>query len=213
MMKFREIKDKIIEILGSNANGRFQTIGYQRQNKNAAEVLGILRTVQVYYFSGDFPKGKSGLTGPAHHAATFRVELTVASDAVGDLATIKSGASTLTQKAAKLLSFQSAAERCDCSIDEFIEIVYQILMDGRNLDVGMEPGQVSDRWIGRIEKDDIEDKGEYVTLTAAMDFSLSTEEEILGDTGGISGTTYKVTLDINGDDVEQTAKEGTLGGA
>jgi hypothetical protein len=212
MMKFREVKDRIIDILGSNANGRFQVIGYQRQTKNAEETLGILRTAQVYYFSGDFPKGKSGLTGPAHHAATYRIELTASSDAVGDLATIKSAVSTDQQKANKLLAFQNAAERCDCSLDEFFDIVFQILMDGRNLDVGMDSGIVSDRWINRIEKDDIEDKGEYVTLTGSIDFSLSVNEEILGDTSGISGTVYNVNLDIDGDDVEQTGVQGTLGG-
>lgn len=213
MMKFREIKDSLIEILGSNANGRFQVLGYQKQNKNAAEVLGILRTVQVYYFSGDFQKGKSGITGPVNHAVTFRIELTAAADAVGDLATIKSSGSTLAQKAAKLLSFQNAAQRCDCSLDEFIDIIYQILIDARNLDVGMEPGQVSNRWINRIEKDDIGDRGEYVTLTASMDFSMNTEEEILGDTGGIPGTGYGVIVDIDGDDVEKTGVKGNLGGA
>ncbi len=212
MMNFRKIKDSIIEILGSNANNRFQVIGYQRQNKNAAEVLGVLRTVQVYYFSGDFPKGKSGITGPVDHAITYRVDLTAASDAVGDLATIKSEGSTLAQKAAKLLSFQSAAEKCDRSLDELIDIVFQILRDDKNLDMGMPGGQARNRWINRAEKDAVEDKGEYVTLTASMNLSLDTEEEVLGDIGGIPGTAYKVTLDIDGDDVEQTAKEGPLGG-
>jgi hypothetical protein len=212
-MNFREIKDRIIEILGSNANGRFQVIGFQRQNKNAEELVGVLRTAQVYYFSGDFPKGKSGILGPVDHAATYRIELTAASGAAGDLETIKSGSSTAAQKANKLLAFQSAAERCDCSLDEFFEIIYQILMDARNIDVGMPPGQVSNRWIQRIEKDDIEDKGDLVVLTGSMDFSLNTEEQILGDTSGVSGVLgYGVTVDIDGDDTEQTGVKGTLGG-
>jgi hypothetical protein len=212
MMNFRKIKDSIIQLLGSNANNRFQTLGYQRQNKNAAEVLGVLRTAQVYYWAGDFPKDKSSQYGPFQHGATFRIELTAASDAQGDLATIKSGGSSLQQKANALLAFQSASFLCDCSIDEFSDIIFQILMDARNEDLGM-PGQVSNRWINRIEKDDIEDRGEYVVLTASMDFSLNTEEQILGDTSGISnGLDYGVTLDIEGDDTEQTGVKGTLGG-
>lgn len=213
MMNFREIKSRIIDILGSNANGRFQVIGFQRQNKNAEEALGILRTAQVYYFSGQFPQGKSGLTGPVQHETTFRVELTAAAAAAGDLETIKSAVSTAQQKANKLLAFQSASERADCSLDELFEIIYQILMDARNLDVGMPPGQVSSRWVQRMEKDDIEDRGELVVLTGSMDFTLNTEEQILGDTGGVDGTLgYGVTLDIDGDDTEKTGIEGTLGG-
>lgn len=213
MMNFRQIKDRILNILGSNANGRFQVIGYQRQNKNASELTGVLRTAQVYYFAGDFPKGKSGLTGPVQHEITFRIELTAAAAAAGDLATIKNAVSTAQQKANKLLAFQSAAQRCDCSLDEFFEIIYQILMDGRNLDVGMNPGEVSNRWVQRIEKDDIEDKGELVVLTGSMDFSLNTIEQILGDTGGVSGDLlYDVTIDIDGDDTEQTKVKGNLGG-
>ena len=213
MMNFREIKDRIINILGSNANDRFQVIGYQRQNKNASELVGLLRTAQVYYFSGEFPKGKSGLTGPVQHEATFRIELTAAAAAAGDLATIKSGSSTAQQKANKLLAFQSAAERCDCSLDEFFEIIYQILMDGRNLNVGMDSGRVSNRWVQRMEKDDIENKGELIMLTGSIDFSLNIVEEILGDTSGVSGALgYEVTLDIDGDDTEQTKVKGILGG-
>jgi hypothetical protein len=214
MMLFREIKDQIISILGSNANDRFRVIGYQKQTKNADEVLGLLRTAQVYFFSGQFPKGKSGITGPVQHEATFRIELTAAAAAVGDLETIKSAVTTAQQKANKLLAFQSAAERCDCSLDELFEIIYQILMDGRNLNVGMPAGQVSNRWINRIEKDDIEDKGELITLTGSMDFSLNTEELILGDTSGVEGSLiHDVTLDVDGDDIEQTAIQVPLGGS
>jgi hypothetical protein len=214
MMRFRQIKDRIINILGNNANGRFRVIGYQKQTKNASETLGTLRTAQVYYFSGDFPKGKSGLNGPVQHECIFRVELTAAAAAAGDLETIKSAITTAQQKANKLLAFQSAAERCDCSFDELADIIYQILMDGRNLDVGMPEGEVSNRWINRIEKDDIEDRGELVTLTGSMDFSLNTKEDILGDTSGVEGAlVHGVTLDIDGDDIEQTGVKVTLGGS
>lgn len=185
-MNFRVIKDQIVNnILGPAEAGRFQTIGFQRQSTAAEEVLGNLRFVQLFYSSGDFGKSGGRQTGPTQHDITYNVWLTVSAASELDLSVINDESSTPEQVSAALLAEKEACEVADTSLDELIDIVYQILMDGNNIDVCLCKGIVSNKWIGSVSKDQPTASGDYVVLTASMPLTLRTFEDVPGDTGTI----------------------------
>lgn len=211
-MYFRTVKSSIVNnVLGPAEAGRFQTVGFQRQAKSADEVLDESRMVQVYYSAGDISKQGGRLTGPVQHDITYRVDMTVAKAAEGDLSLINNPAATAPQIAAALLAFQEASDLADDSLDELFDAVYQILMDARNYDMGMSKGVVANRWVDQIQKDQPVPRGEYVVLTGSMLLKLRVVEQITGDTG-TPGTDYDVVVDLEGDDIEKTGVAGTLGG-
>jgi len=181
MMNFRTIKTAIVGIFGSAEAGRYQTIGYQRQSKNAAEVLGSNRFVQVFFSSGDFPESGGSRSGTKNHEVTYRIELTASASSKIDLTVFTSG--TELQKAAAIAAHLEASEEADKSIDELIDIVYQVIMDNNNLDLGLPVGTVTNRWISSIQKDTPPNQGEYVIMTASINLTLRTTEEVTGDTG------------------------------
>lgn len=204
MMNFRTIKDSLINnVLGPAEAGRFQTIGFQRQSKSAEEVKGNLRTAQVYYSSGDFPKSSGRNSGTAQHDVAYRVDLTVSEPAKGDIAVLNNPGATAVQKAAALLAFQEGSQLVDDSLDELIDVVYQILMDARNIDMGLDKGIVASRWISGVQKDQPIPQGDLVVLTGSMRLTLKTPEVIVGDVGTV-GNIFDTVIDLEGDDVEKT---------
>lgn len=203
-MNFRVIKDSLInDVLGPFAAGNFKLVGYQKQTKNADEFIDTNRSVQVFYSNSDFSKSKGRLNGPTQNDITFRIELTVVSPAKGDLSVINDPDSTPAEIAAALSSFQSSAFLADESFDELADAVYQIIMSGLNIDLQLDKGTVSDRWIGSIEKDQPESKGGYVSLTGAMILTCNTAEQVPGDTGTLANV-FDTVIDIKDDDVERT---------
>ena len=181
MMNFRTIKTAIVQIFGDAEASRYQTIGYQRQTKNAAEVLGNSRFVQVFYSSGDFPESAAGRSGTKQHDCQFRIELTASASSKIDLSVFAAG--TAPQKAAAIEAHLEASSEADISIDELIDITYQEIMDNLNLDLGLAIGVVTNRWVSNIQKDTPPAEGEFVVLTASMLLSLRTPEEVTGETG------------------------------
>ena len=205
MMNFRKIKTSITEkVLGPAEGGRYKTIGYQRQNTDIEDILGKNRTVQVFFSSSDFPKNASALQGPFKHEPSYRIELAVAEDSAVNLTALKDENATDADREKAWKSFVEAGDAADDSFDELAEIVFQVLMDARNIDLGMPIGTVADRWVGQIRKDDPEPTGEYVMLTGAMMLTCSTSEAAAGDPGVTGAGTIDTTVDIDGDDVEKT---------
>ena len=204
MMNFRKIKNSITEkVLGPAEGGRYRTIGYQKQNTDVEDVLGKNRTVQVFFSSGDFPKNASGLQGPFKHEPSYRIELAIAEDSAVNLAALKDENATDEDREKAWKSFVEAGDAADESFDELVEIVFQVLMDARNIDLGMPVGDVADRWVGQIRKDEPEPTGEYVMLTGAMMLTCSTSEEASGDPGVTVAAIIETTVDLEGDDVEK----------
>jgi len=212
-MMFRTVKDSLINnVLGPAEHGRYRTIGYQRQMKAAGEALGDDRMVQVFFHSGDFAKQGGRVNGVTQHDAIFRIELTTASAAEGDLSVINDPNATAAQVAAAMAAFQEAAAVADESIDELFDLIYQVLMDARNIHLGLETkGEVSNRWVQGLQKDNPIPRGEYVVLTGSVQLGCRVAEQILGDEGVINED-YDITVDIVGDDIEKTGVAGTLGG-
>ncbi len=212
MMNFRLIKNNLVnKILGPAANNRYRVVGFQGQVKSAEEVLDCDREVKVYYSSSEFPKSGGRFSGPVQNDVTCRVELTVSKGAEVDLSVLNNPLATAEIRAIAIAEFVTASELADNSIDELFEIVYQILMDARNIDLGFDKGVVANRWVSRMQKDDPRPEGEYAVLSGSIDFQLRTSEVLKGDTG-TPATEYGVIVDQDGDDVEKAGVSGTLGG-
>ncbi|MCK5127577.1 MAG: hypothetical protein KAR42_15075 [candidate division Zixibacteria bacterium] len=204
-MNFETVKDSIVNnILAPAEAGRFRTVGFQRQSINADEVEDNLRLVQIYFSRGDFSKRAGRNTGPVQHDVTYRVELIVSKAAGGDLATLDNPSSTPSQLATALVGFSESSALADASLDELAGIIYQILMDGLNYDLGVTKYTVSNRWIDNIQKNEPTSRGSLLVLTGSMDLSCRMVEEITGDVGAEVPGVYDTELDIDGDDVEKT---------
>jgi len=208
MMNFRVVNAALINILGSATAGAFRVIGYRGQGHDSEEVRNLKRMVQVYCAFGDFPKSAGRQTGPAQHVLTFNIDFSVSSAARVNLAAINAPGATSLQIATALAGLQEASYEADVLLDELIDLTYQIVMDGRNFDLGMDKGVMSSRWVTRIQKDEPQPVGDLVTLTGRMVYTCQTVEEVAGDTGIVMGLrAVGTSIDIIGDDVEQTIVE------
>jgi hypothetical protein len=179
MMNFRTIRDALVTLLGSEAAGRFVTIGYQKQGQAASELLDSDRNVQVYYSAGLFPESKSSTNGPTQHDMTFNLDCMVSKRAEVDLSVLENPASTDLQRATALAATRTASDLANQSLDELFDIVYQIIMDARNLDLGL-PDNVASRWVPSIAKDPPIPAGEYCVLTGILQLTCSMDEQVEG---------------------------------
>ena len=204
-MNFRIIKQSIIDnVLAPEASTyEFVVIGYQKQSKPAEQTTGPKRTVQVYFKEGDFPKSAGRPSGPVSHNLRYKIELTVSSAVKGDLSVINNPDATALQLSTAISAFQNACALVDEAFDEFADFVWNVFMDGKNFDLGLDKGVMSNRWISNIQKDDIQEMGGLVTLTGSLDLTCRTSEQ----PRSVSGTAAKIfdtEIDIDGDDVEKT---------
>jgi len=208
MMNFRIIKQSIIDIYGAAEAGRYRTIGYQKQSSTSDSVLDTLRTITIYYKSGSLPKSSGVLTGPNQHDQTFIIELMASKAATADLSVINNPESTPEEIAAALAASSEDGILVDDSMDELIEIAYQIAMDARNVDLGLSIGAVANRWVDNIEKGDPLEQGALMVLSASMMLTCRTEEQVSGDVGvEPDPEIYDIELNINEDPNQKTGIE------
>ena len=210
MMQFEKIKESIINnVLGPAEAGLFRTVGYQKQTEDAVDMKDEDRVVQVFYSAGQFPQNASSINGPYQHEMSFRVELSVAKAAEVDVATLTNPGSTDAQRAIAMQAFVESSDLADVAWDELFRIVYQILMNATNIDLGLDKGEVADRWVNQVKKDEPITDGEFAVITGSMVLTCSSKEPALGDTGTIGAKGIGVKIDIKDDDVEETAVETT----
>lgn len=211
MMSFRKINKAIIKLLGDSALGRFSVVGYQRQGRAASEVKGK-GSVQSFYSEGTFPKHRGRANSTTQHEMTFTLALAVSAAAKCNLSIINAPAATPAQITQALEATQEAGAVADDLIDELFELVYQILMDARNIDLGLPPDAVTQRWVASLKKDAPMPMGSLLSLTGSATFTCSADEEIPGDVGTPATEGFDTTLDIAGDDVEVTGVISLPGG-
>lgn len=204
-MVFRTAKDALVTILGNAAtSGQYTVSGYQRQSLNPEQVANENRRVTVYYKSGEFAPTSSSLSGPVKHEMTFAVELVLAAKSLGDLSTLTDENSTDAERATALANFELAASVADRQMDEFIDVIYNVLMDNRRIRLDDDVNgdlAVNDRWIQRVTKNEPLPSGEYAVLTAEITYTIQAKENILGaDAVGIlvsNDVDIRVNDDIN----------------
>jgi hypothetical protein len=202
MMVFREIRDAIRRVLAQNSDGEFNVIGAQKRGKGAAEVADRSRLVEVYYSRGDFPKSGAPLLGPTKHDMTFRIDLTVSKSSEGDVDTILDPGASAAEVARAIEAMKESELAADESLDELFENIYQILMDSRNVDFGLEIGTVGSRWVSAMNKDEPVEMGNYSILTGSCLLTCTTSEPVPGyvgiQAGNIADTTVEVETDLPG---------------
>lgn len=188
MMNFRVVKTAIQDLLDANAAGRFRVIGKQVMSKSADEIKDNDRLVQVYFSDGSFPKLSGRMHGSKTHDITIEIDLSASSGATGDLSVLDDPLATAIQKAAAIAAIREASETADEKIDELIDAVYNILMDARHEGLLLPKGTISSRWIDRIQKDTLLERGEFVVKTANMKYTCRVQEYVSGDIGNTPAT-------------------------
>lgn len=182
-MMFRTIKAALVTILGNAASGEYRVLGYQSQSIDALTVAGEHRKVAVHYRSGSFPRSGASQRGPVRHEMDFQIELLVSAKAQGDVSALENPDSTESQRATAIANFVPAAKAVDNAMDEFIDVVYQVLMDNEavKLDNGTDGDlAVANRWISRVQKDDPLPSGGLAVLTATLTYNVVAMETITG---------------------------------
>jgi hypothetical protein len=208
-MTFRLVKSALVDLLAANAGGAFRVEGAQQQAQDANEFTGVKRSVRVFYSSGNFPKSGGSANGPFDHDLRFGLQLTVVQPASVDLAVLEDPTATGSQRVAALAASDAAADLADASFDEFADLVFQIIMDARNEDLGLPAYTVGSRWIESVTKNNIDPLGEYVALTGTVSFTCSVEETNSGETP-ILGDTLHGTITIKDDVVQATELDSDL---
>jgi hypothetical protein len=183
MMYYRTIKTAIQTILAESSLSNYRVVGFQRQSKSADETLNNDRLVQVYYSEGDFPKSAGRNKGSKSHDLTIEIDMTVSAKAQADMSILDSTTATAEQKANAIAGLKEAAEIADEKLDELIDRVWNIMLDTRNYDLGLEVGAVSSPWIAKITKDTLLERGDLVVKTANMKYTCRVQEYVLGTTG------------------------------
>lgn len=178
-MVFEELRDGLEALLIANQASLFRTIGEQKQSTDADQVKGDLRTVQVFYSTGNYPKGKSSRQ-LLNHEIGFQIFYTVSSPAKADLTVLDDPGASPAAKQAALAASQEGSRLADRSLDELRRIVTQIIMDPVNQSIGLTKYTVSDPWLDNFRKDQPIDKGNLVILTASEIFSAVVSEKTDG---------------------------------
>ncbi len=198
-MNFRLIKAALIELLGAQADGRFRVAGYQIRGQSALEIKGKNRVAQVYYAEGNFPKSGGSPSGFVKHDMTINVDLFVSMPTKANLRILENPASSPEQIQTVLGDLRIAEDLVDDAFDEFVDDVFQIIMDARNRDLGL--GEVvGSRWVPTITKDNPIRYGQLVTLTGTMGLTCTKDEQVLGAVG-VPFSVIDVTVDANEDPV------------
>jgi hypothetical protein len=214
-MKFEIVKDALVNLLGTEAAGRFRVLGYQDRGTDATELLDELRSVQVFYSGGKFPKSGGAWTGPSKHDMNYEIILSVGKANKVDLSVLDNPASTPAQKASALAASQTSTELVETSYNELLALVYQILMDNRNQDLGISDPVVTSRWIVDFEKERPTDKAGYTVMNGALLYTCTCSEPFTGatPTPATAGQAIDLENEIQDEDGNvDTGKAGILEG-
>ena len=195
-MMFRTVKTALVTTLDGESESRFTVLGRQVQSKSPDEIIGGL--VQVYFADGAFPKS-GRMRGTKSHDITIEIDMQVSATAKGDISVLDSATSTPAEKAAALLAVREAAEVADGLIDALIDNVWNILMDKRNETLGLDKPDIASRWIDRIQKDTLLERGDLVVKTANMKYTCRVQESVSGDLGNTPETSTIDTIVTAGD--------------
>ncbi len=180
MMQFRMVKAWLVAYLASHATaGKFRVVGYGDTDIDASRLRNPNRLVQVFAKSGDFPVKASAFTGPSAHDVSLTVELLTAASSSVDLSALSDPNATPGDIAAALAASQKAAQLADDDADEFVEVIYQLLMANDQQDLGY-PGEVAGRWVSNWKKGSPLNRGENVILPCTIDFGFRVEEAFTG---------------------------------
>lgn len=217
IMNFQVLEQSVIDnVLVPAEAGRYQTLGAKRQTESDRAVHE-LRKVMVFYSEGEFPKGAGTTHGDVAHDCTFDIVLITAAAAGVDLAALNNENSSDSDRAAALRAMRDPSITANRDLNELIAIVWQVLMDNRNDQLGIAPpddrpnlNAVSSRWVDSVQKNDPLADGEYVTITATMRLTCRIEENVDGeDLVDAGDKTFESDIAIDGDTAQAGVKQVT----
>jgi len=195
-MRFQSIQTALVSTLGAAAASRYRTVGYEDRPISSDEVYNTNKLVSVVYKSGVFPRDTSSHSGPATHTCNFDIELLLSQPAKVDVATLESGSSTAVQRATALAALQDSKNLANAALDSFIDIIWNILLDNRNMNLGLDQAYIGNRWINGLDKDDPMYFSDCVICTAKLKYEIEVQEDFTGDIG-TAGDKINLTLKLN----------------
>lgn len=202
-MVFEDLRDSIEALLLANQSTYFRTIGEEKQAPDAREALGNLRFVEVFFNEGD--QGSGSTETLAVHDVKYQLVFTVSATATADTSVLeKDSGATAEQKAAALLASTAGTRIAGQSMDAFYRMVWQIIMDPVNKDLGLAKYTVGKRVLSGFKKGSPVDHGNIVTIMAIADLTANVDEVATGAT-----PTTAVEPAINVDSEFHTAGEDT----
>lgn len=206
-MNFITVYGAIVDLLGDEAAGRYRVCGYKNEPEDALLIKDTSACVSVFVGDVEIPENKSSSAGPFHWNCTYNIELAITTKATADLAVLEDPDATQGQRATAIASIQTAKALGEQAINNLIATVYQVLMSATNLDLGLEIGVFSNRWIAKIDKDEPNNMADMVVSKANMHLTLSVEEEV---TGLLGEDLEDVDVTINLDDEPDDGQAGII---
>jgi hypothetical protein len=199
------LKDAIENLLAERAEGRYEVITPKR--KASAENITKLPQVRVFYSEGTFDKSKSSINSPYHHDASFKIYIQTAAKSAVNLAILENPAATEKQLAEALAAASDATVDVDEKMDTLLSVLFDIIMTPMHRDLGMGPGEISNRWIGSIKKQNPAPDGAVVTNVAAIALMAQCMEAVSGEIGKPAAPKEGVDTIIDlGDESKQGVK-------
>jgi hypothetical protein len=180
-LNFIIVKNALVNLLGSNTNGKFKVCGWQKRATSDAEVIANNKLVQVFYKSGDFSGGQNSAS---QHDAVFRLIYTVSAKASLDLSVINDSNASDIQRANAITAMLESESLADSYFDELVSLTWQIVKSAQNLNFGIDKTivKMANQNIKSVYKDEPSRDGSLTVLTGYMDFVCRLVENIDGVT-------------------------------
>jgi hypothetical protein len=219
-MAFRIVKRSVIDnILGPAQKNLFRTLGYNTPELAPEAVLNNRRTVNVYHAESDF---RGSLTRPNHHM-TFHIDMMAAADSQVDLLVLEKqfqeGSIQVDAYRDAISQLKEAEDRADESMDELFNIVYQLIMDKRNHNLGVDRFDppvnlpIGDRVIDHYEKGTTTPKGNLMMLGAQVRLKCRADEKLIG-AGAVgelnAGADFLMDFEVNDREANAEVLASTL---
>jgi hypothetical protein len=203
-MAFRSVKTKLVELLGTEAAGRYKVVGYEPQPQNASQYTKSNRTIRAFSSGGEFPESATSVGGPAKHDNTMMLEMVVTASSEIDLGTLEDSNSTDAQRATALAGTTPAAQIADEEFDEFVDIIWNILMVPKNQWLNDTKYKVGSRSVPAWKKDKIIPMGNYVIVTGYIRLDFNVEEVATGESPTAFSHNITTFSPIDGDTTQKT---------
>ena len=201
-MQFEIVRDNIESLLIANETGLFRTVSGQKLRIDAEEVKGILRSVQIFYESGEYTDEKSGKQ-QKEHECEYRLEYKLSSAATADLTILNNPDAPAVDYQTALASATDASRIADHAMDAFRRIISQILLDPKNRGAFLTPviSSAGTKQYGTnrlklkgFRKNQPLRQGSLIVLTASETFTTTVTETFDG-ADVVTGADSPITMD------------------
>ena len=182
-MSFTDAKADLIQLLGDEANGQYQVIGYKPSGISADTVLNTDKKVLVFFRRAQIDKGLNTEIDDLLQGSHFVILLQVAKKASIDLSVLEDPLSSAAQRATAIDNSLFAELLVNDAMDDFYKIILKIIMKPEHRWFNGTEDTVEDRWVESFEKSDVVPMGEYAMQRGEMILTFKNIEELESVTG------------------------------